>query len=120
MNIKETKTDKLLSRERRLMRAGICDRCHKIVGIKKLQTAHFHSRRKRSVRYDPFNVAVLCFTCHQYLDSEPLEKVEFFRKRMTSKEFDDLNKRANTPKKWTKQEIEELEVDLKNKIRRLE
>ena len=120
LKIKLSSTDKLFSRERRLMADGICDVCHRKVGLNKLQVMHFHSRRKRSVRWDRQNVAVGCFGCHQRLDSEPLEKVEFFRGRMNNIEFDLLNARALKIRKWTPAEIKELEADLKDKISRLE
>ena len=74
-------------------------RCQRCGGTSGLQTAHFHSRRKRSVRYDPDNLCLLCFGCHIYLDGNPLEKVEFFRERLGDK-FDLLNSRARTPARY--------------------
>jgi len=68
-----------------------CQRCS---GTSGLQTAHFHSRRKRSVRYDPDNVCLLCWGCHSYLDGNPLEKIEFFKNRLGEHMFDLLNSRA--------------------------
>lgn len=113
MKIKISTTDKLFSRYIRFLSAGLCDRCHK---PKTLQCAHFHSRRKRSVRWYRPNVAALCFTCHQYLDSNPLAKVEFFRNRMSLKEFNELNKRAES---LIKIDAKAIEQDLKDKLKQI-
>ena len=91
MKIRVTKLDQLFSRYIRL-RDGVCQRCY---GISGLQTAHFHSRRKRSVRWNPDNSCLCCFGCHIYLDGNPLEKVEFFKKRLGDEKFDLLNIQAN-------------------------
>ncbi len=78
------------------------------------------SRGKLSTRWGRDNATALCYGCHRYLDHNPLEKQEFFRKLLGNKKFNELEKRANTPHKWTKQELEVLEIDLKAKIKKLE
>jgi len=69
-----------------------CQRCG--VKSKNVQCAHFHSRRKQSVRFDPDNACTLCMGDHLYLDSNPMEKVEFFHNRLGQVKFDLLNARA--------------------------
>jgi len=85
---------------------------------KRLQCSHFHSRRKRSVRYDPDNACGLDFTCHQFLGGNPYQHTEFFKKRLGSKRFEELNIRAEiTPAKLDK---EKVAADLKERIKLME
>jgi hypothetical protein len=69
-----------------------CQRCG--VKSKNVQCAHFHSRRKQQVRFDPDNACTLCMGDHLYLDSNPMEKVEFFQNRLGETNFNLLNSRA--------------------------
>jgi len=84
--------DELFSRYIRLRDNYTCQRCG--VKSKNVQCAHFHSRRKQQVRFDPDNACTLCMGDHLYLDSNPLEKVEFFQNRLGQVNFDLLNSRA--------------------------
>ncbi|KKK92916.1 hypothetical protein LCGC14_2698080, partial [marine sediment metagenome] len=84
MKIKRDPLDILAAKYIKL-RDKWCQRCG---GTSGLQTAHFHSRRNRSVRYDPDNLCLLCFGCHIHLDGNPLEKVEFFKERLGELAFD--------------------------------
>ncbi len=119
--MKRDKIDDLFSKYIRLLCAGICSKCHKYFGLTRgLHCAHYHSRGKKSVRFYRGNATALCTHCHFYLDHNPLEKQEFFRKLLGTRQFNALEKRANTPRKWTKEELELLEADLKIKIRKLE
>lgn len=89
-----------------------CQRCG---GTSGLQTAHFHSRRKRSVRYDTDNLCLLCFGCHIYLDGNPLEKIEFFKSRLGEQAFDLLNCRARIT--YPKPDKKAIELYLRAKIK---
>lgn len=53
----------------------ICERCHKQFpeNVQNLHASHFVSRRKRSTRWDPYNVFAHCFVCHKYLGENPGE-----------------------------------------------
>jgi len=103
MKIRIDPLDVLVSeyvRRRAIQRVGGCERClTPKTDYKQLQAAHFHGRSKRSVRYDPDNLAGLCFGCHQYLDSHPLEKVEFFKSLLGEQDFDLLNSRMRNMEK---------------------
>jgi hypothetical protein len=121
MKIKIDPLDQLFSRYIRL-KAGIgkdgvgkCERCGH---YNFLQCAHFHSRRKRTVRWDEENAAALCYGCHSYLDGNPMEKIEFFKKKIGEDRFIQLNIRAmqthpkpdqEAIKIWLKQEIKKIE-----------
>ena len=67
-------------RKRAMKLVGGCQRCRAPKrDYKELQTAHFHSRRKYSVRWDERNAVGLCGGCHMYLDSHIDEKQRFAR-----------------------------------------
>ena len=101
MRVKIDPLDKLVSEYVRKRSKGYCERCGKYYGWKKLQACHFHTRSKKSVRYDEDNLVALDFGCHQYLDSHPYEKIEFFKERLGDK-LDLLNARASKPGKLDK------------------
>ena len=102
MKIKRDKLDILFAQYIKL-RDKYCQRCG---GSSGLQTAHFHSRRKQSVRQDEENSCLLCFGCHIYLDGNPLEKIEFFKQRLGEEGFALLTGRAyNTHPKPDKEAI---------------
>ena len=106
MRIKISRLDKLFSKYVRLLSGGFCKRCKKYFGEKKLHNAHFHSRRKHSVRWDIDNTAPLCYGCHSYVDGNPLAKVSFFLELLGKERFDKLNERAESLKKVDKEAIE--------------
>ena len=117
--MKRDKTDALFSRYIKLLSVGYCKRCEKYLGVNSrgLHCAHFHSRGKKSVRWDRDNATALCYGCHRYLDQRPLEKAEFFKKILGNIDFDKLNGRALKPC-WSN--IEAIQADLKEKIKLLE
>ena len=116
MRIKIDTLDKLFSQLVKLLADGICEYC----GKAGRETSHFHSRRKRSVRYDRDNACFLCFSCHRYLDENPYVHTEFFKKRLGSEKFEQLNIRAELIIKITQKQKNAIKADLKEKIRLLE
>jgi hypothetical protein len=93
VKIHVSKLDKLFSQYIRLRANGKCQYCGE---RKSLECSHFHSRRKRSTRWDERNAIAVCFTCHRYLDENPNKHVAFFEKLLGSEEFEKLNIRAET------------------------
>jgi hypothetical protein len=59
-----------------------------------LQCSHFHSRRLKSVRFDPENAEALCWVCHHYLDNHPREHEEWKRQRLGEERFKALMLRS--------------------------
>lgn len=131
MKLRRTKADKLFSNYIRLRDGYKCQRCHIQIPppTKDIQCAHFHSRSKRSVRFDPENSVTTCQRCHLYFDgysswgmpSHRKEFEEFMLKRLGQEKYDLLLMRANTPQKvdeqmivvWLEQELSKF--DKKNK-----
>jgi len=70
-----------------------------------LHCSHFHSRRNRSVRFDPENAVSLCMRCHLHMGENPQEHVDFFLKRLGKEKYDALFVRARTPAKVDEKEI---------------
>jgi len=120
VKIKLTKLDILFSRYIRLKADNHCEYCGEYK--KRLQTSHFHGRRKRVVRWDEDNVAALCFSCHLYLGENPQTHTEWFIQRLGSERFERLNIRANQViyTSTYKQDIEALTAKYKGKIKELE
>lgn len=99
MKIKIDPLDKLFSCFIRLRANGVCQRCGKYKTMDQLQCAHFHGRRKQSVRYDESNALGLCFYCHRMIDENPIDKTEFFRKILGETEYRKVNIRAEIPQR---------------------
>lgn len=116
MKIKITKLDALFSKYVRLLSGGYCKRCGKWLGYAKLHNAHFHSRRKHSVRWDVDNTAPLCYGCHSYVDGNPLKKIEFFLEILGQDRFNKLNERAEN---LTKVDRDKLTMIYKKGIEKL-
>jgi len=103
MKVKERKTDRrrqekrlddlfsLIIRKRAMQRVGGCERCKAPrQSYKELQTAHFHSRRKHTTRWDIRNSVGLCGGCHQYLDSNKEAKIAFEIECLGEEEYERL------------------------------
>lgn len=105
--IKRSKADAAFSDYIRELAGWKCERCFKEFEkpSRNLHCSHYHSRRKRSVRFDRENAASLCFSCHNYFGGNPYEHTEFFKKRLGQLKYDNLAIRANTPKKVDETEI---------------
>ena len=116
MKIKLDPLDILFSKLVRLRANGICEYC----GKPGSQTSHFHSRRKKSTRWDLDNASWACFTCHIYLGEHPNKHYEFFKKRLGTERFEELNIRAEMLVKYSKSDKEKIKADLKEKVKLLE
>ena len=117
--------DKLFSeyiRKRAMKLVKGCQRCKaKKDSWKELDCAHYHSRRKYSIRWHEGNACGLCGGCHFYVDSYPQEKIDFFKELLGEKEINNLNMRAEyliTHKDPIDYNL--IEIYLKQKIKELE
>ena len=100
------KLDKLCSE---IVRSrGFCARCRKD-DYEKLQTAHIFSRTYNAVRYDiDCNLLCLCASCHWYFHKNPIIFGEWVRDHLGETRYALLKSRANSIKKWTVEEMQEL------------
>lgn len=86
---------------------GYCVKC----GNKRyelLQCCHIFSRKNRSVRFDLKNVICLCAKDHFWAHQNPILFTEFVREWLGEFEYTQLKIRANTPRKFTIEELQEL------------
>lgn len=85
---------------------------------KELHCAHYHGRRKESVRFDPSNAVGLCPSDHLWVDStaEGQRYFDDFMEKRLGREFNLLLLRANTP---GKKDDEMMRIVLKQMLRDL-
>ena len=100
------KLDKIFSEV--IRKRGYCERCGESTHSK-LQCSHIHSRDKLSVRWDLKNAFCLCGGCHIFWwHKNPVLAAEFSREKLGEYEYVALLHRANSIKKWTIPEMQEL------------
>ncbi len=105
MKIAVTKADRLFSQYIRAKADHRCEYCVKIgrwMGEYrlKLEASHYHSRRKKSVRYDPDNVHSLCFSCHQRMGGKGNSEYDTWMLQLLGEQrLQALQIRAETPNK---------------------
>lgn len=112
--------DRLFSKLVRLAAYGRCDKCDEYVGFSGLDNAHYHSRKMRTVRWDFRNTAALCGACHSKLDDHPNRKADWFRQRLSPEADDELDTLAHMTIKQHPIDRDEIESNLKQKIKELE
>lgn len=92
-------------------RAG--NACESCGSIKHLNSHHVFGRRNKSVRWEISNGVCLCPACHTFsavfsAHQTPTAFTVWIIQVRGSEWHDELMVMANTPKKWTKSEKEEL------------
>lgn len=81
---------------------NMCEYCGR---FGRMETSHFHGRRKASTRYDEENVSCLCSEHHRYFHEHPNIYVDWMKKRLGSERYELLNVRAETIMKVDRNEI---------------
>jgi hypothetical protein len=86
----------------------------------KENAGHFFSQGGHgSVRYDERNVHLQCEHCNTYLSGNLIRYRENLIQKIGMEEFEDLSILAYQTKKWTKEELEELIKEYKEKCKTL-
>ena len=117
--IRRDPLDKLFSNYIRLRDKLTCQRCGRVFPklTGGLHCAHYHKRRKQSVRFDPDNAVAFCFGCHTFMDENFDDYfTPFMIRRLGQERFDMLAGRMrqygkpdrNLIKLWLKQELAKL------------
>lgn len=101
------------------------NKCEVCGTTKTLNSHHIFSRSNRSVRWDESNGVCLCVAHHTFSSSfsahkTPTEFTFWLVKEYGEVFMDELRIKANSTKKWTTHEKEELLDVLKEKIRKHE
>jgi len=93
--VKLDPADVAYSKYRRTKANWTCAACGHQASGQGLHLAHFHARRKESVRFDDENTDVLCAGCHRYFTNHYTEHKDWKLDQLGQKKFDLLNLRAN-------------------------
>jgi len=97
-----------------------CFTCGMIEPIKNMDAGHFVSRRFNSTLFDEQNVHAQCAHCNVFLSGNQLEYRRQLIKLYGEGIDIELEDKATETKKYTIPELEELIIELKEKIRRME
>jgi recombinational DNA repair protein (RecF pathway) len=73
-----------------------CARCGRHATGQGLHAAHFHARRKESVRFDLENVDALCANCHRHFTQNYNEHKQWKLAQLGQDKYDLLTLRANS------------------------
>ena len=93
-------------------------KCQKTGRTNSLQCAHFHSRKKMSVRWDFENAFCLNAGVHKFwAHQEPGEYTEWVKMILGEDGYVELNERARKHKQWKEWELEDLIIILKTMAR---
>ena len=108
-------------RMRAIRRVGGCERCRQPkLNYSYLQTAHFHSRGKHTIRWDPQNSAGLCGGCHRFIDSNKEAKLEFELQILGQEEYERLLVLARMTTKQSPIDHKMIEIQLRTLLKEVQ
>lgn len=112
----KNRLDKLFSEV--IRSGGRCVKCGKTDMEAQIHASHIYSRSHLSVRWDELNCKPLCASCHFYWHQNPTESYEWLVSSgvRTEEEMVELKRRKETIKKWTVDELLDLEQKLKDRL----
>ena len=87
--------------------------CQKCGSDHYIQCAHVFTRKNLSIRWSLDNAYCLCAGCHFWAHDNPLLFAEWVKEMKTLEQYDALKLAANTPRKWSIDELQELYAQLK-------
>ena len=101
MGIKRDAADAAFSDALRYSRGYTCECCgiqggKRNSGLVAIETAHIHSRRHKSIRWDTLNALALCGGCHRKMTENPLDWVAFLEGYVGEGYLDILREKRNT------------------------
>jgi hypothetical protein len=95
-SVKLDAADQAFSKYVRTVAGWKCARCGRYAEGQGLHAAHFHARRKESVRFDLENVDALCANCHRHFTNNYNEHKEWKLEQLGQEKYALLMLRANT------------------------
>lgn len=93
--VKLDPADTAFSKYLRAQAKWTCARCGRHAEGQGLHAAHFHARRKESVRFDEENVDALCANCHRHFTHHYEEHKAWKLAQLGQDRYDLLALRAN-------------------------
>ena len=94
-----------------------CISCMKVIDYKTAQAGHFVDCRHNSTLFNLMNVNAQCPRCNVYLDGNILQYRRALIALYSEEEVNELEDMAIEEKRFTILELEELKVNLKEKIK---
>lgn len=94
-------------------KAKRCKICATTEGV---EPAHVFGRENLSVRWDFDNAVPLCRRCHSWAHRNIKKFKDIVRKMYGDKRYEALELKANTPRKYTDTELEELYATLEKAL----
>lgn len=85
-----------------------CPTCGKILSFEKADCSHYFSRRHMNTRFDEDNAVAECAYDNRFNSEHLVELGEHIKKRIGEQRFALLRVKANTTRKWSAWELEQL------------
>jgi hypothetical protein len=82
-----------------------------------LHCSHFFGRASRATRWMQDNAAAHCFYCHQKLGANPVLFRDWIVNRLGEERVNQLQRLHNTPIKLTKQDLADINADLRSQLK---
>lgn len=102
--------DRIFSKVVRESADYTCQHCHtnNRHDTRLAHCAHIHTRKHRATRWHRLGAICLCASCHRRFTDFPVEWEGFVRKTMGDANYDDIRLLANSIRKYTKPEKQEM------------
>lgn len=84
-----------------------------------INAGHFWKRQHQATRFDPRNVHVQCVRCNNFRGGAEAEHAAYIIREYGLEVFEELERRHTQIKKWTRDEIESMLEDYKQKLAEL-
>jgi hypothetical protein len=96
-----------------------CVTCGIQLHWKEANAGHFWKRQHQSTRWNPYNLNVQCVRCNNFRGGAEAEHAAYIIREYGLEVFEDLERRHTQIKKWTRDEIESMLEDYKQKLEAL-
>ena len=100
-------------------RSGKCVTCQRTYDFKQLQAGHFIPGRMNSVLFHEELVYPQCYSCNMHLGGNPRAYDRFMRSKYSPEEIEEFDKLPNVTKKYTVEDLLDLEKYYKNKTKEI-
>lgn len=96
-----------------------CVTCGILRPWKEMQAGHFIAGRTNSILFDERGVHPQCARCNIFLYGNTIYYYEYMERNYGKKVIDELKKKKNTIKSFTRQELEQMIKEYREKINHL-
>ena len=96
-----------------------CISCYEWFPFEKLYAGHYRPTTHKSTRFNEYNVHAQCHRCNRYLHANLTGYFRGLERKIGREKLDELDA-IPKDKKWTVEELKEIQQYYKDKIRELE